>query len=211
MSDFTDWIDVDPPQGEIMGEPGKEYLPIFIVETQLRKYDPYWSTENFRYRLYPWNTSSVSNLAALASGSLELVVSPPGSLGRIRRLVGAATLIVPDAVDLSDPDVNSNFEATVKSECIKNAAKVIGRAFGWSLNDRDIISTRQTEAPRTGKRKPDPTEMKPDAKSQEDYNRAYDLMDSKKMKALKAIYPSIEYTGKFIRNAEARMDIRSEG
>lgn len=191
MTEEATWINDDPPQEEIFGQPGKEYIPIGITEINLTKLDPFWSDHTFQYRL---DMIHCNNVAGLVSGSIEITVKYNKQM---RRLVGAATLIIPDDADLANPEGNSNFAATVKSECIKNAVKAIGKRFGAGLNDRDIISIRDVEMPRTSRKRSDPVEMQPTAKEQDDFNKAAEagLHGSKKVAALKAIYPSIKYTG----------------
>lgn len=181
-----DWINTQPPVVEQNAD-GSEFIPIGHVEAGLTRLDPHWGDENFRFQLFVGRTG-----AMLADGSLELVITYGG---KTRRLVGAATMLIPADVDFDDPAVNSNYGATIKAECRKNAAKGIGIYFGAGLNERLTINTPQQNKPVNGRKKPDPVDMVPDKKSQEQYNFAAETLNEKAMLVLKTVYPSIQYTG----------------
>lgn len=181
------WIDNDPAEEEIDHNPdGSVFIPVFHVESKLTRLDSHWGTENFKFQLL----KSASGLM-FADGSLELVVTYGG---RTRRLVGAATMLVPADTDFTDPFVNSNFSATLKSECCKNSVKPIGKSFGQALNDRDVISSPANKAPVKGKQKPPAVKMKADEKIQQQYNNAMEIGATGLVAALDIIY-EISYTG----------------
>ncbi len=68
------------------------------------------------------------------SGSCELVLVHKefGKFG----FVGAYTYDLKK--DVPEPEINENLEATVLSECIKNASKNLGRKYGMFLNTKRI-------------------------------------------------------------------------
>ncbi len=180
------WINDDPLETEIdHNDDGSIFIPIFFVETKLTKLDPFWGTENFKFQFL----KSASGMM-FADGSLELVVTYGG---RTRRLVGAVTMIVPADTDFTDPFVNSNFSATIKSLAISNSVKPIGPSFGQNLNDRGVILNPSPAAKKNGKQKPPPVKKKPPEKIQQQYNIAYEAGNGLVI-ALEALY-EISYTG----------------
>lgn len=190
VEDFS-WINNDPE--EVDSNPdGSEFIPIVIIEKKLDKLDPFWGTENFRFQLL----KSASGLM-FADGSLELVVTYGG---RTRKLVGATTMLVPADTDFNDPFVNSNFAGTIKSIATSNACKPIGKNFGQFLNDRGVISTQPQKEQKNSRQKPPPVKMKPDAKIQQQFNKAFEEKNGLAI-VLQEIY-EIQYTGdKIIENA----------
>lgn len=184
-----DWINTPPTEEELAtNEDGSQYIPIGIVETKLYKLDSHWGTERFIFRLL------VANGNLFADASLELVVTYGG---KTRRLVGAVTLLIPPETDFTDPQANLNFSAVCKSEATKNAAKIVGVAMGQGLNDRLTINTPQQNKPVNGRKKPDPVEMLPDGKIQQEYNFAVESLNQKAIDVLKQVYPQIKYTGTY--------------
>lgn len=97
------------------------YLPIGIVENYLDEMGQ-WNTNNFKFNIY-----KTSNFW-LASGSVELLIHDNDNF--IRTLVGACTF------PISSKDDNMDYEATILSFCIANAAKKLGKKFGRHLNGR---------------------------------------------------------------------------
>lgn len=185
-SDYS-WINTLPAEEEINIRDGAEFLPIPIVEKKLFKLDPLWGTENFKFRIF----LGKSGLMFL-DGSLEVVVTYGG---RARKLVGAATLMIPASTEFDHPDANNNFSATIKSECIKNAVKPIGVAFGQGLNDRLTAKSAGEITKSTGRKKPAPVDMPVDAKMQASYNNAVETANQNAMDTLRLTYPKIQYTG----------------
>jgi len=190
------WVKLPPTEEEISrNADGSEFIPIGIVERLLERLDPYWGTERFEFKLL------VLNGHPLVNASLELTVS---YAGRTRRLIGAITAPVSPELDPNDPYVNSNLAATAKSECIKNAVKAIGLAFGQGLNDRLAIVTPEQKATTRAKYKPAAVDMTPDHGIQQTYNHAVETVNQELMERVRSVYPAIEYTGtKTIANAES--------
>lgn len=182
------WINDSPPSEIIESNPdGSVFIPIGHIETLLTKLDAFWGTENYRFKLIAGHSG-----AMLADGSLEVVVSYGG---RTRRLVGAATLVIPADINLENPYENHNFGATVKSECIKNAVKAIGLAFGAGLNDRLTYTPTDKKPAQNGRKKPDPVQMPVDEAMQRQYNAAVDNGNEKLKTSIEVAYPTIKYTG----------------
>jgi hypothetical protein len=95
------------------------------------------------------------------------------------------------------------------SMILLNCAKKIGNRFGQKLNrdqdDSPIEGDMEIEnnSLYKGKKKPDAVELIPDMDMQKKYNAAVEFSDEIIMKTLRAIYPSIKYTGtQKINNAE---------
>lgn len=173
------WIDDDPPQEEIdQNADGSEFIPIPIVEDLLYKVDPYWGTENFKFRIF--------NIEQFffASSSVELVIN---FFGTIRRLVGASTFEISEG---------ENVEAKALSESTKNASKKLGKRFGKNLNGRGDMLVKEMPLPapkKNGKEKPPAVKLQPDLKIQAQYNHAVENKTGM-VDVLEALY-EIKYTG----------------
>lgn len=180
------WINDPPPPNEIELLNGAEFLPIGVVERKLYRLDPHWGTENYKSKVFSING------VGMFSASLELVVTYGE---KTRRLTGAVTLPIPTDTYMLDPNVNSNLDATAKSECTKNAVKPIGVAFGQGLNDRLEVNAPQQQPSLNGKRKPPAVTLTPDKAVQDQYNIAAENGNQHLMKSIKIVYPEIAYTG----------------
>lgn len=99
---------------------GSEYIPIGIIENKLDKFDS-WGTSNFKFQIF-----KTSNYW-FASGSVELLVV---NNKKSKTINGAVTY------SIGRRDSNMDYEATVLSFCIANAAKKLGKQFGRHLNGR---------------------------------------------------------------------------
>lgn len=136
-----EWLNQEPPIEEVArNNDGSEFIPIAIVENLLDEFtNNDWGTANFRYYFHPYSTT------VLISGSLELSVTYYICHKDGREIHGCRTLI--GAVTFTDDThgSNLNFAATAKSECIKNAAKQLGRRFGRYLNDRGVVKEKDIQ------------------------------------------------------------------
>lgn len=160
-----DWINTPPTEEELAtNDDGSEYIPIGIVEKKLYRLDTHWGTENFKFQLWVGKSGIM-----WAEGSLEVCLSYGG---RFRRLVGAATMIVPADAEFDNPAVNSNFSATLKSEAIKNSVKAIGLSFGAGLNDRLTINTPQQKPVLNGRKRAGPVKIPADTEIRKAYAKA---------------------------------------
>lgn len=115
------WLDKPCSDDDIKANgDGSKFIPIGIIETKLDKFDS-WDTTNFKTQIF--KTSKFW----FASGSVELIVCYAGMR---RTMTGAATY------PISSKDNNMDYEATILSYCISNAAKKLGKQFGRHLNGR---------------------------------------------------------------------------
>lgn len=113
-----------------------EFLPISMVETQLDEtFFGLWQTENFRTKL----------IANEIVGEIELKVFHPITKQWLTR-TGAAAVQIQQLKDTSIATIGENkIKNTLvkdyphlKAECVKNAAKSIGKSFGRDLNRKDV-------------------------------------------------------------------------
>lgn len=107
-----------------------KYLPIAEVERTLDEvYSGLWSAVNFRWQV----------IANEVVGSIDLEVVNPAN-GFVIRRTGVASVMIQTAKD-KPAVVENKIKNTLvkdfphlKAECIKNAAKSLGAAFGRNLN-----------------------------------------------------------------------------
>jgi len=152
---FQDLMDRGPRKEVTKTHPfikNVKYLPISHVEGLLDAlFFGQWDTKNFRYQL----------IGNELSGSIELCYVDPIT-GRERTLTGtAAEQIQVNAIDKKVKDSMTKEEisqyaldlqnnkkpaalvgaiGTLKTDCIKNAAKSIGNCFGRNIN-REVVAT----------------------------------------------------------------------
>lgn len=113
---------------------GAKYVPIIVVKEDLNELcgtDGDWNTSDLKSNVYE------ANGFCFITGSLVLYVN---YAGKRRFFVGSATIHLTG-------NSNLHYEATLQSECIKNAAKNLGRRFGMYLNDtfEDYIGQNETK------------------------------------------------------------------
>lgn len=152
-----EWLDSDPPAHEVeKNADGSRYIPIRVVEELLDEYTGLdWSSDDFKWAALPLDGG------VYWSGSIELLYFDPSEGGRMNQKPGAATIFS------GDYPGNKDWLPTLLSECIKNAAKKIGRRFGRYLND-DKSEARQ---------RMQPVRTKPDAQIMKDYMEAVSRND----------------------------------
>lgn len=125
---LKEWLDTPCKEDEVAcldAEKTIEYIPIGIVEKILDEAG-YWGTSDFKFSTY----KSVNT--TFASGSIVLTIgwyNPNGDLLEWKR-VGAAT------IPIFTTDENKDYEGTVLSLALSNAAKKFGRRLGRHLNGR---------------------------------------------------------------------------
>lgn len=120
MVNTNEWLNKEPRLTREHN--GAKYIPIIVVKEDLNQLcatDGDWSTSDLKANVYEANGYS------FMSGSLVLYVNYNG---KRRFFVGSAT------IQLTSNN-NLHYEATLQSECIKNAAKNLGRRFGMYLNE----------------------------------------------------------------------------
>lgn len=141
---FQNSLNVDPEPEELKERDGIKYLPIEVVESKLNYFfKGLWDTAQFKY------TVVVNELV----GDLELKVFHPIAKVWLTRSGAGAVMIRQkskdksgkkldtDVLDISRkiPNAMEMDIGHLKADCIKNAAKSLGRAFGSDLL-RDIKS-----------------------------------------------------------------------
>ena len=108
-----------------------KYIPISFVENKLDElFFGLWQTENFKYQV----------VVNEVIGSLDLIVFHPAAKTWLRR-TGAASFPIQLRKGSGVTQVDQKIHKTLvkdfphlKAECIKNAARSLGKAFGRDLN-----------------------------------------------------------------------------
>lgn len=147
-------------------EDGSRFIPINFLEDELDKLD--WSTRNFNHFVFKGGYADL-----IISASLELVVNVNG---KERSFIGAASF------PLKSIDPNPHFLATIKSECIKNAATDIGVLYGRHLNDEVL---KNIELNKSVQEKP---KAKPDSKIMKQFLKAVEDGDTTTQMMLSNVY-----------------------
>lgn len=116
-------FDIEIPDGfsiEFPKDSGIYHIPILRVKEMLSQDFTNWGTDNFKIEIFTLGSSCMIN----CSVQLNLNVVDVG----VYTFVGAYTF------NISRYQDNQDWSATGLSECIKNAAKNIGRKYGMYLN-----------------------------------------------------------------------------
>lgn len=145
---------------------GSRFIPINFLEDELDKLE--WSTRNFNHFVFKAGYADL-----VISASIELVVNIND---KERSFVGAASF------SLKSIDPNPHFLATVKSECIKNAASDIGVLYGRHLND-EVLKNIEFNKPKLERKK-----SKPDSKIMKQFLKAVEDGDTATQTMLSNIY-----------------------
>lgn len=130
IHDVQKWIKVfnqKPDRAKVKVNPmtKTQYLPVSHIEATLDKYFfGRWSTKNFNFQL----------IANEVVGTIELVVVHPYTNEEIVR-TGSASVQVRVSRDTGKKITNALVcdIPHLKSECIKNAAKSLGKVFGRDI------------------------------------------------------------------------------
>lgn len=134
LQKYTNYLQQQPPKNEIQVNAmagNSKYLPISFIEMQLDElFFGMWSTDKFQY-------SQVGNEMV---GSIELKVYHPIAKEWITR-TGAAGVMIQFKKGSDVTDYNQKIANTLvkdfphlKAECLKNAARSLGKIFGRDLN-----------------------------------------------------------------------------
>ena len=171
--ELNDWLNSYPEEHEVVTEvkpDGRKYrfIPYEVTKANLDIFAPGWGTENFNHFFYQYNGE------LYISGSIDVIV-------RGRKLAGAATFTP------KDYPRNSHWGATCKTLCLANAVQVLGKRFGWGLND-DLKEENEQIIPHPKKTKRSPAKMKPDRVITAKYLQALTNKDFKTADELSAIY-----------------------
>jgi hypothetical protein len=151
---FNQTLAQAPKIGEVKTHrEGWRYIPIQVIEDKLDHFfQGHWIVKNFKYQV----------IANEMIGSLDLAVLHPVTGMWIER-TGTGAVIIQQRVKKDDKgnrlpiditDISSKIPNTLtrdmghlKAECIKNAAKSLGRAFGSDVNreiDDGLLSPATT-------------------------------------------------------------------
>lgn len=103
---------------------GIYYVPINTIKSMLWEYFDKWEDVNFNYSI------TLRGHETIVSGKLDLILhythNEFANDTEVYRFTGCATFAV---------ESNQNWLPILNSECIKNAVKKVGRAFGMFLNE----------------------------------------------------------------------------
>ena len=105
------------------------FIPIGVIESELDSIFPFWETTRFKWEV----------IANELVGSLELVLTHPITRTKMIRTGVGAVMIQTRAneaptVENKIPNTLTKDAGHLKAECIKNAAKSLGKRFGRDLN-----------------------------------------------------------------------------
>lgn len=129
---FAIYLNKPPEKEKILKRAGFEYLPISHYEMLLDElFLQQWTTQNFQYK----------QILNEITASLELVVLHPIT-GRELKRVGAASIVIQQKSQsnistLVENKIKNALELglpRLKTECIKNACKSLGKRFGRDIN-----------------------------------------------------------------------------
>jgi len=121
---IQEWLQQDPLPSEIKIRDGAKYIPYKVIVEKLNQLSPNgWSTKNFIHQYITIGKKVV------VSGSVEVVVSYEiNKVAYTRTLSGSANFVL-------NRSSNVHPTPTIKSLAVMNAVKVLGKQFGWGLND----------------------------------------------------------------------------
>lgn len=130
---ISEWLRTSPDEKELefYDEEGKiRYVPYDIVKAKLDYLTgDKWGSKNFSHFFFTMPDGRV-----FVSGSIDIVVTYPiDNTITTRILSGSATFDIKE-YDNEDSK-NPHYGATCKSLAIVNAAQVLGKTFGWGIND----------------------------------------------------------------------------
>ena len=132
-------LSIDPPKEFILNHEGKfEYIPVSYVEHNLDKYFfGHWSTYNFKYQ------QIINEIVA----DIILEIINPVTGERLKRTGAAAVTIMQSKgatlIEFTETKIKTALVMgfpRLKAECIKNAAKSLGKKFGRDLNRKHTDS-----------------------------------------------------------------------
>ena len=162
------WLDTEPLKSEIEISPyGGYHIPIEKLRPLLDRLFP--SVTDYHVAFY-----KDEHNRTCVSASLELTV---GVDGMKRICVGAYNMVLKDAP-------NPFWNATLKSECLKNAAAELGKRLGRGLN----INSTKEDIQMTKVNAPKPVKPKPDSKIMQQFLKAVEKGDKATITTLSNIY-----------------------
>lgn len=150
---------------------GGKHIPIEPLENTLDLF--HWSTQNYQWNLYKDGYASLG-----VGASIELVINFRTDEGETikRTFVGSCNFLLQSVAPITD------WNATAKSMCIKNAATDIGRYLGRGINSEAMVdrSTAPMKAPAVKKQ--------PDSKIMQQFLSAVESGDKATITLLSNIY-----------------------
>lgn len=151
---------------------GGLHIPIEPLENVLD--DFHWSTQNYQWSLYKDGYASLG-----VGASIELVlILTTGEGETIRRtFVGSCNFLLQSIAPITD------WNATAKSMCIKNAATDAGRYLGRGINS-EIIPDRTIQQDKSKVE----VKKKPDSKIMQKFMKAIETGDQATITMLENIY-----------------------
>lgn len=156
-----EWLAQQPNEDEVLPSPfGGRHIPIGKLRPLLDVLNG--QTKNYQTGVY------LNGI--IAYGSLELTVTIDGV---DRTVTGSSNLVMSEAI-------NNRWNATLKTECVKNAAAELGTRLGRGLNDGIISEDIQVVKPKL--------KAKPDAKIMQQYLKAVEIGDTETITTLTDIY-----------------------
>ena len=149
------------PVGQAPSPRGGLHIPIEILENDLDLFQ--WSTRNYHWNLFK---DGYANLVVAASLELVLLIRSDTGVLQERSFVGCCNFDIKSILPITD------WNATAKSMCIKNAASEAGKRLGRGLNSEVLPSNENTVQPSAAKPKADNSILKQFLKAVEDKDEA---------------------------------------
>jgi hypothetical protein len=184
VTDTRRFFDMEPAEDEIkVHQDGGKYIPYPVIVKKLNELcGADWDIKNFShlYFVIPDHPDLIR-----VSGSVEVVIRYiDDELQYLvtRTLSGAATFYTNEYFP------NEHWAATLKSLCVVNAVQVLGRNFGWGLNDEPEKNESDKTPQRQLKGKPAPVFLPPDPGIKAKYEKAKAEGDQKTIDLLEKIY-----------------------
>jgi hypothetical protein len=140
----TEFLNTEPKEEDIRLNPdGSRYLPIEVIERDLDELgklaNMIWGTNTMRHFLFTIGDKT------FCSGSLNLQLDYYDSC--VTNVLHARTHVGAASFDVSRYLPNEHFAATLRSLCVANAAKKIGKRFGKGLNEEAVQQDTRTIVP----------------------------------------------------------------
>lgn len=151
---------------------GGKHIPIEPLENILDQFN--WSTQNYQWQLYKDGYASLG-----VGASIELVLNLKTDEGEIikRTFVGSCNFLLQSIAPITD------WNATAKSMCIKNAATDAGKYLGRGINS-EILPDRTSPQDKSKVE----VKKKPDSKIMQKFLKAVENGDTATRTMLENIY-----------------------
>jgi len=152
---------------------GGLHIPIEPLENALDYFN--YSTQNYQFQLYKDGYASLG-----VAASIELVLNYKADDGEMirRTFVGSCNFLLQSLLPITD------WNATAKSMCIKNAATDAGKYFGRGINGESLVERSQPPVDR----RPPAIKKNPDSKIMKQFLEAVEKNDQATITMLSNIY-----------------------